>query len=733
MKHNILFLLAGLFVHVSLAQTPSIYQVALPVPETLDSFPVLLSLNWASRTGEQYFLKHDNATVRRRELAGDHWEIDSTAILPVTQTNVAGGACLRTRVYNLEGQGASSRKFEILRTTTNWEQAASVFTRYYSPYPAPGQPYQIADYYTILHRLSDSILYYQITLIGQQGAPNGVEIYRSTNAGNTWQVTNVLGDYKAGDFFALRNGYFLRADNPDFTNASQWPLPDSTLTSNQIRGLFLETDTFYLYTTQNIRWKRTENTSWQADTMPYCWLNSIEQRQHKCYASVSDGLYEVVHHAQNGWTKLLDVSSEYNIFYRNNLAVIDSSDLMFYSSAQGVLHSTDGGVNWVPFHRGLEEQYAFKLGFFGDSLVGQQYYDFLKISAEGRNWRPFNLEGVECSKSNWYPYEQGGYLLTYEQTASRRMQLFYTPDLLQWTPASPLMAYGSLPSLVRKEQRLYLIDYSRVLYSDIAGQQWDTLPLPVLTYNTPYRDWTISGDTFVYVDIKNVCHRTTDFGQNWTILNTPSVAPGTRVDAWKQKGRLLFCTPGGKIWASDDWGDTWEQTCAGLPANPSEPNSYYTMLQDSILGVGRFLTTDAGRHWLEWTGDLVPQTEEALVWNTDWIYFSRYQKGIYRVPAQATLAQLAVLSSLPDEVSVQEKADIPDWSIYPNPVREIIYLTGNLPDHTSFQITDATSRRVGEGELRGTIITIERLPEGVYFLSLRSENQASTRKFLKRK
>lgn len=720
------------------AQTSAITLLPLPTPETLDSLPLPIHLNWGGKTDSQYYLLRRNVPdVQRRDVAGTTWQHDQSPALSnrflSTLVNTGGTACLLATVENIGSNPTGyHRRFQILRTEHTWNEAETVFSITFNLNPAPGAPFQLPDYNPDLIGLSDSVFYYRLNIVGE-GGPYNPRYWYSVDAGHSWHFTAVQANFQVHDeFFALREEHFLRSSNPEFTNAIEWPLPDSLSSTAGVQGFFWELDTFYLYTSDAVRWKRTENTDWKAEQLPFCWLNSLQQKQQYLYAATSDGLYKATH-TQTNWERLLRSHDEKLTYSNANLLVMDSTDVLFYSNAQGIIHSMDGGNTWQPFHRGLPQQGANTLGFWGDSLLSNRHNGFLNISAEGRDWRPVFVEKANCNVApTWLPVGPGGFTRTLHLGAEPwkyTCEILYTPDRSTWIPTAPIPPL-QFPQLFYQQQRLWVVGLEGSFYSDDLGQHWDTLtlPNPYTGYPFPIYGWVAQGDTIVFADNDDKLHRTTDFGQHWTVLSTPTLAVSS-ASYWifRQKSKLLMCSNGGRIWTSSDWGDSWTQTCSGLPDYTENSLLQYSMKHDSILSVDNFLTLDAGQHWLKMTGSIVPTSSEALTWDSTWLYFSGYQKGIYRVPSGPIWVQLHQLGD--SIVSAKEVGNTKTWHIQPNPVQTRLHLADPVPAWSTWTIFDIMGKIVATGQLEGQSIAVETLKVGVYFLKIQTGAQMGIQKF----
>lgn len=85
-------------------------------------------------------------------------------------------------------------------------------------------------------------------------------------------------------------------------------------------------------------------------------------------------------------------------------------------------------------------------------------------------------------------------------------------------------------------------------------------------------------------------------------------------------------------------------------------------------------------------------------------------------------------------VSIVENKPIPTFSLYPNPVREILHLSDYGEDIKGFRIFDLTGRTVLTNlHLTGTEtqINVSELKPGIYVISIFSDKENMTKKFIK--
>lgn len=739
-KRTLLFFILLTRILLLQAQSPVIVPLALQAVEKVDSLPKKVDIRWIAKANQEYYLHQAAGNVMSRDSAGNaSWDVPSVPAsffaLNRSMVNLANGVCLLAKTENNSGPGIN-RTFTILRTTSTWEEAEIKLSLTF--HEIMGQPQQIADYQTSFFKLNDFVVYYQLHLFGLNGAPGGTRIFRSMDTGLSWQQVSAVVHVRAGDFFSIEDDHFLRADNHDMTNAVEWPFPDTSIKAADYRGLFLESDTFYFYTRQGVRWKKTENTAWQSEQLPFCRVYALKESWGHCYTVTSTGLFQV-DHTETNWQPLLHIplGISYDWVGNNRLAVVDSTDLFFFSDANGLLHSTDGGLTWQDFHRGLPGKGAYYLYAFGDSVLCRGDGSALAISGTGHSWQPFLTDTFGCmAPQSWLAAGQGGFMISVLRNTNASQstcQIFYTPDRQHWISTPALFDYYNTPYTAYQENRLWLLGINNgPLYSDDLGQHWDTLDLqnlPSGIYIDPFYGWATKGDTIVSVDNNGKILRTTDFGQEWIHLSTP-VSPANVSGNWifRQKNQLLLCSRGGKIWTSTDWGDSWVQTCSGLPGYTQDASMYYQMLHDSILTTASFFTLNAGQRWVQLTGDVVPDNSP-IDWNDDWMYFSDYVHSIYRTPVAAILDELN--QSDTTATPVQHPETSKPWRIQPNPAREMLYITGSIPELSRWSIIDMYGQVVMHGIWLGGPIPITTLPAGIYILRLQHHGKTSVEKFIK--
>lgn len=79
-------------------------------------------------------------------------------------------------------------------------------------------------------------------------------------------------------------------------------------------------------------------------------------------------------------------------------------------------------------------------------------------------------------------------------------------------------------------------------------------------------------------------------------------------------------------------------------------------------------------------------------------------------------------------IKMDQKIEI---SIFPNPAKEQLNLSGGIPDNSPYQIFNAQGKLVRQGQLSSQRIDISSFPAGLYVLQLQMGSETIQHSFLK--
>jgi len=182
------------------------------------------------------------------------------------------------------------------------------------------------------------------------------------------------------------------------------------------------------------------------------------------------------------------------------------------------------------------------------------------------------------------------------------------------------------------------------------------------------------------------------------------------------------------IYRSDDFGANWQGISGDLPDFGLNNVEILANNEDSILFVasdgGVYYTIDSGISWNR-LGDNMPII---LVFDIDIDYnANRIVAGTF-----ARSIQSLSLDSLFDFSTRITEVKQENWSVYPNPVKDRLYLeNADSWLGSQWNILDLNGKKVLDGRLKSTSISISELSKGVYFLRIDSPDGRRLKKVIK--
>jgi photosystem II stability/assembly factor-like uncharacterized protein len=182
------------------------------------------------------------------------------------------------------------------------------------------------------------------------------------------------------------------------------------------------------------------------------------------------------------------------------------------------------------------------------------------------------------------------------------------------------------------------------------------------------------------------------------------------------------------IHRSDDYGANWEGIDGDLPDFGLNNVEILANNEDSILFVasdgGVYYTENSGITW-DRLGDNMPII---LVFDIDIDYdANRIVAGTF-----ARSIQSLSLDSLFDFSTSIAELEQENWSVYPNPVKDKVYIESeNSWLGSQWTIVDLNGRKVAAGSLNSNSISTADLSKGIYFLRIDSPEGMRLKKVIK--
>ena len=108
----------------------------------------------------------------------------------------------------------------------------------------------------------------------------------------------------------------------------------------------------------------------------------------------------------------------------------------------------------------------------------------------------------------------------------------------------------------------------------------------------------------------------------------------------------------------------------------------------------------------------------------------RWPSGIVDTIENPEINSTLVIIEGEHQMGVQDvEADL--FSIYPNPVKDILNVQGKSLDAADFEIHHITGSKVMTGKINNGKINVKHLTKGIYIISVKKEGKTSTLKFIK--
>jgi len=184
----------------------------------------------------------------------------------------------------------------------------------------------------------------------------------------------------------------------------------------------------------------------------------------------------------------------------------------------------------------------------------------------------------------------------------------------------------------------------------------------------------------------------------------------------------------GGFYHSIDKGENWVEKNEGMPrACINGITKYYDNIFAETEESGIYLSTDRGNNWIaQNNGITIDMGIRSSAICGNYIYVGTYTAGLFR----------AKLSDFGITVNVDENIPNKEFSIYPNPVLNILCVRLGQINATSTQlrIFDVHGRIVAENQIPKGInvrkIDLEGLPSGMYIINAVNGQSTETQKFV---
>ena len=562
------------------------------------------------------------------------------------------------------------------------------------------------------------------------GTGNPGTVYRSTNGGQTWILSNgglpegdigELAINSEGDVFARQYfGPIFRTTNhgSSWTNVSSYLPFDRTSLAVAPNGHVLVGTRGYVYksTNKGETWTQSSTNFGYQNVGSFAFGDSG-----RVYVGIGYGLY---FSSDNGstWSEL---SNDLQGKPVDRIVLLSKGTFLASSYPTGVLRSTNGGLGWKHSNLGLSQyDYVPAMNSYKHLFAATRWDGLWRSTNDGALWYSVNTgfttyqdilitsnnvilvgrpdQGVFRSTNNgdtWQPANSGLTNLIVFDLAMNESGTVYvhtnggthrsSNDGLTWTPTGSTIAYSNF--------RLHAPDSSGLVVGFAAngfwvstdyGSHWRSTSLP-LSYVTINALSSISPSEY-YAGTSRGIYRSTDSCRTWTRLS----------------------------------GIEKDSVVVALISNPSK----HIYMGTNRGGVYR--STNRGVDWTKMNDGLIDSTVTSLVSNKEGYLLARTLRGLFR-SAQSTILTAMAAQPTPEAFCVHQN--------YPNPFNPTTTIRFSLP-HTSSvtlkvfntlgqEVATLVNEEKGAGSY-SVEWNAEHFSSGVYFYRLTAEGLVETKKMV---
>lgn len=315
-------------------------------------------------------------------------------------------------------------------------------------------------------------------------------------------------------------------------------------------------------------------------------------------------------------------------------------------------------------------------------------------------------------------------------------------DGVTWSSKSAIsFSGGAVLSLVSDGNTLYAVSNRNAVFkSENNGSSWNQININYTQAQVLGYDFAAVDNTMVFCAVNLGSFISTDGGTNWTLKNPPIFMGSVHAFNNEIFGSTygMYKLTGGTNWTSISSGfPSGLGITASTRSTVSVGNKIFTYYADVITQSGKIFASDNnGNSWHE-VGNNLPSMpasslNDFLAATPQYLYFyNSNSMSVYRYPIQGTTAIENNDIIIPQEFTLSQN--------YPNPFNPSTKISFSLPSssNVSLKVFNTIGQEVSElvnGNLEPGNYSVDfnasKLSSGIYFYRLSAGSFSNTKKFI---
>lgn len=507
------------------------------------------------------------------------------------------------------------------------------------------------------------------------------DLYKSSNEGNNW----------------------IKLKSTNFA--------DYTFKDNYIYAL--NTDSIYKCHIDSLKWHNMKKpypslyypTSIFADSMNlYCTFQNL------IYKSTNNG---------SSFTQVVPASSAQYPYYR---PFVNGNDI-FMPNIEGIMYSSDGGVNWQNRNRNIINTSFKSINFYGNEMYCTVLGKIYKTLNNGNEWILY-YDG----------YANNGYYAANSIIKKSQDRIFIpisnsyntilrtTNGGVNWLNGLQAHSNNTYEGEINNQDVLFLsADVLHVYHDDnTANLQWYTLPA---TLNSIYK----FGQDFYISSEGGGIYRCSPYYVLTQVNNgLPTLASYSVTSA----GGYLFAGTNVGIFRTNVSSINWTRVFQEPLGQSFMKIISYNNYLFASSGTSIYKSSDLGNSWISIYSS-GPKTVNSIWNNSEYIFASIGNAGLIRRSIADAISITQSSSVVPNNFSLSQN--------YPNPFNPNTVIGFQIPaagfvnlkifDINGREISELVNEKLNAGEYK-IDFNADNLPSGVYYYKMTTENFSETRKMI---